>query len=106
MRVWSGRLILYVRRGDKQRWRTISEEEGLGLSQWVRHTLQRAPKRPAPLDPNPELFDDSLQLRVRDEDKSQWERLAQEQDLTLAEWIRRELNDAVRRYTPEGTALP
>ena len=92
--------MLHVRTKDKQRWRDVALDDGLELSQWVRRTLNRAPKRPAPFDPSPELFDDSLQIRVRTEDKSSWERTASEQGLTLAEWIRRELNDAVRRYSP------
>jgi len=97
------RLYMFVRSEDKRRWAELASEEEMEASQWVRRVLRRAPERKKPLGPEDEgPFDTHLHLRFNSEAKKLYADRAQRLGLTLASWVRQELNAAADHQEQGG----
>ncbi len=91
----NARLHIDVLRRDKAAWMAAARAEEIDLSQWARRILKRAPQRSAPVSvPFEGPFDDSYHMLINRDAKKLYEDEARQQGISLAAWVRIELNAA------------
>ena len=97
------KIYMYVRSEDKRRWADLASEEEIETAQWIRRSLRRAPERDQPLRLEEEgPFDTTLTLRLNSDAKNLYADRAHREGLTLAAWVRQELNAAADREEQGG----